>query len=395
VPVHAQTLPGPRTDPDRREAPVSARVRAGVKTAARAHVCFEAVSVRYGNSRALVDFDLRLATGEAVALLGPSGSGKTTILRALAGFAPIESGRITIRGQDVSGLPPQRRGLGIVVQNYALFPHMSVADNVAFGLRARRAPRSETAHRVADSLAMVGMSGYGERRPHELSGGQQQRVALARALAIRPDVLLMDEPLSALDAPLRREMLAELIRLHRAMPEVTMLLVTHDQAEALALADRIGLLDAGKLRALDTPRQLYEQPPNRFADEFLGQTNLLRVELLAHGNGDGMTRVRLGRQSLVVRAPSRRGDGYRGYWLCLRPHHLSFDPGPSGARQASEMRCFVRASEWNGSHYRVTAEVEGQPLFLEASAATVPPEPGTEAVVSFVPRVAWLLPREE
>jgi 2-aminoethylphosphonate transport system ATP-binding protein len=359
------------------------------------HIRFEAVSVRYGKRLAVRDLDLTLNAGEALALLGPSGSGKTTILRALAGFTPLASGRITINGADISLLPPQRRGFGIVVQNYALFPHMSVADNVAFGLRARRLPPARIRPVVAEQLALVGMSDYGKRHPHQLSGGQQQRVALARALAVHPDVLLMDEPLSALDAPLRREMLAELVRLHRKLPELTMLLVTHDQAEALALADRVGLLCEGKLIALDTPRRLYDRPPNRFAAEFLGQTNLLTVEVAARADRNGIIRVGLGSQTLLVQAPAGWVSPQKACWLCLRPHQVSLRPEPQAGTQTNRLDCVVLASEWKASHYRVNVEVEGQPLYLEANAAIVPPQAGTRAALFFSPSAAWLLPRDE
>ncbi len=390
--ARAQTMPEPRSGSG---AALAACPRAlSVTLAADTHIRFEAVNVRYGRHRALIDVDLELRTGEALALLGPSGSGKTTILRALAGFVPIESGLITIRGNDISCLPPQRRGLGIVVQDYALFPHMSVADNVAFGLRARRATRAETDRTVADCLALVGMTGYGMRRPRELSGGQQQRVALARALAIHPDVLLLDEPLSALDAPLRREMLGELIRLHRTLPCLTMLLVTHDQAEAMALADRIGLLQSGRLLAVDTPQRLYDRPPNRFAAEFLGQANLLTVDAPSGSDGDGEIRVRLGRQSLRLRAPAPPDGHAARYWLCLRPHQVSLRPDPVGGTRAGRLEAIVLRAEWKGSHYRVDVEVEGQPLHLEASVAFPPPLPGTRAALFFSPDAAWLLPRE-
>jgi 2-aminoethylphosphonate transport system ATP-binding protein len=285
--------------------------------------------------------------------------------------------------------------LGIVVQNYALFPHMSVAENVAFGLRARRVSRREIDRCVADCLALVGMGDYSRRQPHELSGGQQQRIALARALAIRPDVLLLDEPLSALDAPLRREMLGELIRLHRTLPDLTLLLVTHDQAEALALADRIGLLQGGELLALGTPQQLYDRPPNRFVAEFLGQTNLLKVDAPVHTNGDGLLRVRLGRQTLLVRAPARLDARGARYWLCVRPHQLSLRPDPASGTPASTLDGVVLGSEWKGSHYRIDVAVEGQPLYLEANAALAPPHPGTRATLFFSPNVAWLLPRDD
>ena len=385
----------PESDLDSCMAPAVVRNRSIAAGTSGSHIRFESVNVRYGKNRALVNFDLALKVGEALALLGPSGSGKTTVLRALAGFAPIERGRITMQGEDISRLPPQRRGFGIVVQNYALFPHMNVAENVAFGLRARRASRAEINATVADSLAMVGMSDYSRRRPHELSGGQQQRAALARALAIRPDVLLMDEPLSALDAPLRREMLSELIRLHRRLPGLTMLLVTHDQAEALALADRIGLLRSGELLAVDTPQSLYDRPPNVFAAEFLGQANLLRVEVATPANGDGMARIRLGSQMLVARAPAGHGGHASGFWLCLRPHHLSLRPEPLSGAPTSTLEGIVVGSEWKGSHYRVTVEVEGQPMVLEANSSFAPPAKGSMARLFFPRDAAWLLPRQK
>ena len=359
------------------------------------HIRFEKVTVCYGKHPALSDIDLTPNAGEALALLGPSGSGKTTILRALAGFTSITKGRISIHGADISGLPPQRRGFGIVVQNYALFPHMSVADNVAFGLRARRAPATEIRSAVGEYLSLVGMSEYAKRRPHELSGGQQQRVALARALAIRPDVLLMDEPLSALDAPLRREMLGELIRLHQQLPELTMLFVTHDQAEALALADRVGLLRAGRLLALDTPKRLYDCPPNRFAAEFLGQTNLLKVDVVDAADEAGMIPVRLGSQTVRVQVPVGWSAREQSYWLCLRPHQVSLRPEPQTMHRTNTLDCLVLGGEWKGSHYRVSVEADGQPLVVETNTVLAPPQAGTRVALFFPPAAGWLLPREE
>lgn len=198
--------------------------------------------------------DLTVEPGEVMALLGPSGSGKTTALRAVAGFVRPAAGRVLIGGRDVTALPPHKRGIGMVVQQYALFPHMRVEDNVAFGLKAQKAPKAEIPGRVAEALEMTGMAAYAKRYPRELSGGQQQRVAIARALAIRPGVLLLDEPLSALDAQLRSGMLAELARLHRELPDVSILYVTHDQVEALTLADRIAVMDKARLQDCGTPQ---------------------------------------------------------------------------------------------------------------------------------------------
>lgn len=193
-----------------------------------AAVEFRGVSVHYGQTCALAPLDLSVARGETLALLGPSGSGKSTALKALAGFVRPSAGRVLLGGRDVTDVPPHLRGLGVVVQSYALFPHMRVDDNVAFGLKARKTPRAEIAARVSEVLTLVGMAGYARRFPRELSGGQQQRVAIAPALAIRPDVLLLDEPLSALDATLREDMVAELLRLRAELPDTTLVYATHD-----------------------------------------------------------------------------------------------------------------------------------------------------------------------
>lgn len=282
---------------------------------------FENVSVVYGSgsggNTVLDSFDLTVEPGEVMALLGPSGSGKTTALRAVAGFVQPSSGRILIGDRDVTGLPPHRRGIGMVVQQYALFPHMKVADNVAFGLRARKTPRREIAGRVAEALEMTGMAAYAQRHPRELSGGQQQRVAIARALAIRPGVLLLDEPLSALDAQLRSGMLAELARLHRELPDVSILYVTHDQVEALTLADRIAVLDKARLQDCGTPQDLYRRPTTEFTASFVGNANLLPVTVADRGllpgrrtrRGRRGSRARRGRHPVRTPASRRPGRG--------------------------------------------------------------------------------------
>ncbi|RSS82862.1 ABC transporter ATP-binding protein, partial [Streptomyces sp. WAC02707] len=244
---------------------------------------FDAVSVAYGSTTVLDSLDLTVEPGEVMALLGPSGSGKTTALRAVAGFVRPVSGRVFIGDRDVTDLPPYRRGIGMVVQQYALFPHLRVDANVAFGLKARKVPKAEIPGRVAEALEMTGMADYARRHPRELSGGQQQRVAIARALAVRPDVLLLDEPLSALDAQLRSGMLAELARLHRELPDVSILYVTHDQVEALTLADRIAVMDRARLRDCGTPQDLYRRPRTEFTASFVGNANLLPVTVGTDG----------------------------------------------------------------------------------------------------------------
>jgi putative spermidine/putrescine transport system ATP-binding protein len=230
---------------------------------------------RYGNVDALVDFDLTVQRGEFISLLGPSGCGKTTTLQALAGFVQATHGRVVLEGRDITNMPPEQRGLGVVFQSYALFPHMTVAGNVAFGLEMRGMARGERERRVARMLELVHLGEHAARYPRELSGGQRQRVAIARALVIEPPVLLLDEPLSNLDAKLREAMQFELRRIQRKLGTTT-LMVTHDQAEALSISDRVVVMHGGRIQQVDAPHRLYEHPQSRFISGFVGKTNLLR-----------------------------------------------------------------------------------------------------------------------
>ncbi|HEX7120054.1 MAG TPA: ABC transporter ATP-binding protein [Longimicrobiales bacterium] len=232
-----------------------------------------------GETVAVADLSLEVERGEFLTLLGPSGCGKTTTLRMIAGFETPTAGRILLEGRDVTGLSPQRRGFGMVFQNYALFPHLDVFENVAFGLKTRGAPRDEVRRRVEEALALVDLAGYGKRRVQELSGGQQQRVALARALAPEPPVLLLDEPLSNLDAALRERTRAELRALLKRIG-ITAIFVTHDQEEAFALSDRIAVLEGGRLQQVGTPEALYARPANEFVASFLGRANFLDARVV-------------------------------------------------------------------------------------------------------------------
>ncbi|MEU7739989.1 ABC transporter ATP-binding protein [Nonomuraea sp. NPDC049158] len=238
------------------------------------HVEIEGLAAGYEGARVLDLERLSIRKGEFLSILGPSGCGKTTLLNCVAGFVQPTAGRIVIDGADVTDRPPYRRGLGMVFQSYALFPHMTVAGNVAYGLRIRRLDRAEREERVREALRLVGLEGYADRRPRQLSGGQQQRVALARALAIRPAVLLLDEPLSNLDAKLRREMRVELRAIQRRIG-TTMVFVTHDQEEALALSDRIAVMNGGRIEQLGTPDEVYRRPATRFVAQFIGAANVL------------------------------------------------------------------------------------------------------------------------
>jgi 2-aminoethylphosphonate transport system ATP-binding protein len=284
---------------------------------------FDNVSVAYNGNVVLDSFSLDVAPGEVVALLGPSGSGKTTALRAVAGFVQPVSGRVHAGGQDVTDLPPYQRGLGMVVQQYALFPHMRVDQNVAFGLKAQKVAKTEIPGRVAEALRMTGMGDYANRYPRQLSGGQQQRVAIARALAIQPSVLLLDEPLSALDAQLRSGMLAELARLHRELPDVSILYVTHDQIEALAMSNRIALMSDGHIVQEGRPRELYQKPATEFVASFLGSTNLLEGEVLERA--DSMWLLRTPAGQITAACPHGVQAGSK-VTVSLRPENISIHP---------------------------------------------------------------------
>jgi ABC-type Fe3+/spermidine/putrescine transport system ATPase subunit len=248
------------------------------------------IAKRFGRAEVLKNISLQIAPGEFLTLLGESGSGKTTLLRLIAGFEQPTSGQIWMSGERLDTLPPYRRRVNTVFQNYALFPHLSVRENVAYGLRVKATPKTEIAARVEDALGMVKMRDFAEARPATLSGGQQQRIALARALINRPELLLLDEPLSALDANLRKQMQSELKTLQREIG-IAFLFVTHDQDEAMALSDRIALLRNGALEQVASPREIYSHPATAYAAQFIGQTNLLRCEVRGDSATCGAIRI--------------------------------------------------------------------------------------------------------
>src|SRR5437762_30424 len=260
------------------------------------------ITQRFGDFVAVENIDLDVSGGEMVALLGPSGCGKSTLLRIVSGFIRQTQGRVLFDGQAVDHLSPSRRGVGIVFQNYALFPHMTVAENVAYGLQAHRWPREKIAPRVAEMLALVHMSEFAARKPRQLSGGQQQRVALARCLAIDPKVLLLDEPFGALDKNLRLDMQIEVKRLVRESG-VTTILVTHDQEEALSMADRIAVMSRGVIEQVSTPTEIYDAPKTLFVNEFVGTTNVFSGEF---SRSVDAARVALG-GGIGIDVPSKPG----------------------------------------------------------------------------------------
>ncbi len=285
-----------------------------------ASLTLDGLTKSYGDVAVVKSVSLDVRDGEFLVLLGPSGCGKTTTLRMIAGFVPPSGGSIRIGDQDITGLPPWKRNAGLVFQSYALFPHMTVAQNVAFGLEMRKTARSEVAPRVAEALRLVRLDGFGERYPRQLSGGQQQRVALARALVIRPDVLLLDEPLSNLDAKLRLQVRLE-IRALQQQTGLTTVMVTHDQEEALTMADRLVVMSDGAVRQLGTQSDLYERPADLFVADFVGRSTMIAGTVTAPGafRSDG---------GLVLTCPASAVKGPAT--IALRPERLTLGPAAHG-----------------------------------------------------------------
>jgi putative spermidine/putrescine transport system ATP-binding protein len=310
-------------------------------------VALENVHCKYGAVAAVDGVDLAIAEGEFFTLLGPSGSGKTTCLRLIGGFALPTAGRVLIEGHDLTDAPPYARPVNTVFQDYALFPHMNVRDNVAYGLMVRGVEKAERHRRAAQMLELVRLPGVGERRPGQLSGGQRQRVALARALINEPRVLLLDEPLGALDLKLREQMQAELKALQRRLG-ITFLFVTHDQHEALSMSDRVGVMNQGRLEQVGAPREVYESPATRFVAEFVGAANLLE--------GD---------------AARRLADGAK--CALLRPERIRL-----GAASGARARGIVADSQYFGSFVRLRVQMDSSSLAVDLGAASgAPPPTGT------------------
>jgi putative spermidine/putrescine transport system ATP-binding protein len=301
----------------------------------------EGVSKYYGDFGALIDMNLTVERGEFISLLGPSGCGKTTTLQAIAGLIPVTRGRMQLDGRDITKLPVNQRGLGIVFQSYALFPHMTVAENVSFGLEMRQCPKHERDTRIAEMLKLVHLDGHAQRYPRELSGGQRQRVAIARALVIAPPVLLLDEPLSNLDAKLREEMQFELRRIQRKVGTTT-IMVTHDQAEALSISDRVVVMEAGRATQIDAPYRLYEHPKTEFISGFVGKTNLLPGTV---ARGPSGTEVVLAQGQRVEVDGGGFAEG-AAVTVCLRPEKLFFTAEADGTVEARIEERFFLGSQW-------------------------------------------------
>jgi putative spermidine/putrescine transport system ATP-binding protein len=324
-------------------------------------ITLEAVGKRFGTIEAVRDVDLHVAEGEFFSLLGPSGSGKSTVLRIIAGFTQPTTGEVQIGGVSMLGVPAERRDIGYVFQDYALFPHLSVHDNVAFGLRARKVPKREIGARVDEALDQSGLAGYGSRRPNELSGGERQRVAIARALVIRPKVLLLDEPLGALDRMLREQMQFWVKQLQRDLG-VTTIHVTHDQIEALTMSDRIAIMRRGEICELGTPQQLYQEPAKRFSAEFMGDNNILAGVVVAT---DGLVcQVEID-QAAKVRATIPSSHGAAGaeprsgdrVALAVRPEDIELRAAGEAPDSRPQGRILERI--YRGSVIRYRVELRG------------------------------------
>ena len=323
------------------------------------HVEFLGVHKRYGDSEWVVrDLDLELERGEFLTLLGPSGSGKTTCLMMLAGFEPATKGDIRINGVSVAGLPPDKRGIGVVFQNYALFPHMTVGANLSFPLEVRGLGAELRRERVARAMDLVRLTGFEDRRPNELSGGQQQRVAIARALVFEPELVLMDEPLGALDRRLREQLQYEIRRIQRQLG-VTVLYVTHDQQEAMAMSDRVAVFQAGRIEQVASPEVLYEEPQRPFVASFIGENNLLTGRIVAVERG--VCQVDVGDERIQAAHISELPPGSETL-VAIRPERVNI--APLSMRYSNEFDAHIEDIVFLGDHLRVRLKVCGSSDFI-------------------------------
>lgn len=336
------------------------------------------VDKSFEDTRALEGIDLSISNGEFLTLLGPSGCGKTTILRILSGFETPDQGDVSIGGQRMNDVPPERRQVNTVFQNYALFPHMTVRDNVAFGLRMQSCPKGEIEGRVLEALRMVHLEQYADRRPHQLSGGQQQRVAIARSLVNQPRVLLLDEPLGALDLKLRKEMQLELKRLQREM-NITFVYVTHDQEEALTMSDTVVVMNKGNIQQIGSPQDIYNEPRNAFVAKFIGDSNIvdgiMEKDFLVSFGGQEFACVDRG---FKPREPVQ---------VVIRPEDVDIVPPSAG-----KLTGLVREVIFKGVHFEMHVDVEGKEWLIHSTQAS---QPGELIGMNIGPDEIHIMSREE
>ena len=336
------------------------------------------VDKSFEDTRALEGIELSISNGEFLTLLGPSGCGKTTILRILSGFETPDQGDVSIGGQRMNDVPPERRQVNTVFQNYALFPHMTVRDNVAFGLRMQSCPKGEIEGRVLEALRMVHLEQYADRRPHQLSGGQQQRVAIARSLVNQPRVLLLDEPLGALDLKLRKEMQLELKRLQREM-NITFVYVTHDQEEALTMSDTVVVMNKGNIQQIGSPQDIYNEPRNAFVAKFIGDSNIvdgiMEKDFLVSFGGQEFACVDRG---FKPREPVQ---------VVIRPEDVDIVPPSAG-----KLTGLVREVIFKGVHFEMHVDVEGKEWLIHSTQAS---QPGELIGMNIGPDEIHIMSREE
>jgi putative spermidine/putrescine transport system ATP-binding protein len=363
----------------------------GTATVHGAPIALRRIVKRYGAMLAVNELSLDIAAGEFVSFLGPSGSGKTTALLMIAGFVAPTAGEIMLGNADITSLPPYRRNIGMVYQNYALFPHMTVARNIAFPLRMRGMARGEIARRVARALDLVRLAGLDERLPNQLSGGQQQRVALARALVFEPPLLLLDEPLGALDKKLREELQIEIKRIQRTIGS-TMIYVTHDQDEALSMSDRIAVMSRGRIEQVGAPSELYERPRTRFVAEFLGSSNFLEATVIARG--DRLLLRTTGGLAIEMPRSLAAAVGDR-FTLSIRPERIRL--AERGARDGAWHPARVIDSFYHGDTQRFQVEVEGCGVMtvFRPNLGQALLSHGAQAAVSWRNEDAWIIPERD
>jgi len=353
-------------------------------------VAIRGISKKYGRTVALHNIDLAVEGGEFVTLLGASGSGKTTLLMILAGFVRPDAGSIEVGGEEIITAPPHKRNVGMVFQNYALFPHMNVFNNVAFPLRQRHVERHEIVDRVRNALALVQLDSFADRRIDQLSGGQMQRVALARAIVFEPRILLMDEPLSALDKKLREHMQIELRHLHETL-RMTTIYVTHDQREALTMSDRVAVIDAGRVAQVDPPRRLYERPGSRLVAEFIGESHFLPVRVDGAGVFLGATSLRL---------TQKPASGISNQWLVVRPEKLLILDGDDGGGGLNLFQGVVKETVYQGESFICYVTLEnGQELSVRnhsrVEAFSRIPDVGHRILLGLSPDDTTIVPGED
>ncbi len=349
---------------------------------------FDKVTKDYGAVRVVEDLDLTIRRGEFVSLLGPSGSGKTTLLMMLAGFESVTGGAITLDGQRLNDVPTYKRDMGVVFQNYALFPHMTISKNVAFPLEMRGTPRSEIATRVKRALDMVQLGHLSDRMPGQLSGGQQQRVALARSLVFEPRVVLMDEPLGALDKQLREQMQLDIRELHHRLG-LTIIFVTHDQDEALTMSDRIAVFNKGQIQQCAAPREVYDHPANRFVAEFIGETNLLAGKISGIEGGKIALTLADGSVLHAEGAPGLAAGS--DALLSLRPERIDLH-GPSDALAGlNSLRGEVADTIYQGDHLRIVVTTPVGRIIARVPRKAAEWPNGSQVALSFRPTDGWVI----